>query len=66
MEWESREPTVEERVYRFAEYARSWGADEDLIAVDLYRKLLAFGYGADDAVEVLRDVGIEWTRGKAA
>jgi hypothetical protein len=65
LEWEKRELTVEDRIWRFAQWARGWGADEDLIAVDLFRKLVRFGYGDQDASEVLRQIGIDYA-GSAA
>lgn len=60
LEWEQRPRTIEDKAYRFAQWARSIGADEDLIGCDLTTKLLGLGYGEDSAAVVLRDVGIVW------
>ena len=61
LEWETREPTPEDRAWRFAQWARSVGIDDEVaIGSDLYGKLLALGYLEPDAVEVLRAVGIVW------
>jgi hypothetical protein len=60
LEWEQRPRTVEDRTFRFAQWARSWGAPEDLLACDLAGKLLRLGYSDDEAAEVLRDAGVAW------
>jgi hypothetical protein len=58
--WETRERTVEERLYAFAQWARELGVDDRLIGRDLYGKLIAAGYAHVEALDVLRDVGIVW------
>jgi hypothetical protein len=61
LEYETRELTVEEKVFHFAEWARSIGIDDEAaIACDLYGKL-SVRLSAEDAAEVLRDVGIVYT-----
>jgi len=62
LEWEQRPRTIEDRTFRFAQWARSWGAPEDLLACDLAQKLVRLGYTRADAAEVLRDAGIVWRR----
>jgi hypothetical protein len=62
LEWEQRPRTIEDRAFRFAQWARSWGAPEDLTACDLAGKLLRLGYSDDDAAEILRDAGVIWQR----
>jgi hypothetical protein len=52
--------SIRERLRLTAEGFRSWGAPDDLIAVDLARKLLERGYSAQDAADLLNDVGITW------
>jgi hypothetical protein len=61
LEYETRELTVEERLYRTAEIFRTWCDDEEAIATDLAWKLVRIGYSTDQAEEVLRSVGITWT-----
>ena len=60
MEWEQRERTVEDRAYRFVQWARSIGAEDDQIGSSLTTKLRRLGYSNDSATDVLRDVGIAW------
>lgn len=64
LEYETRELTVEERLYRTAEVFRTWCDDEDAIATDLAWKLVRHGYSTDEAEEVLGRVGITWTAKK--
>jgi hypothetical protein len=66
MEYEKRELTVEERLYRTAEDFRSWGAPEDLIGQDLAWKLVKLGHSTDEAEELLRSVGVTWSPGKVS
>jgi hypothetical protein len=66
MEYETREPTIEERLYRTAEDFRSWGAPEDLIGVDLAWKLVRLGHSTDEAEELLRSVGVTWSGSKTS
>jgi hypothetical protein len=61
LDWESRERTVEERLYSTAEGFRSWGAPERDIGLDLAQKLLRLGYSSESAEQLLRSVGVEWT-----
>jgi hypothetical protein len=64
--WETRERTPQERAYNFAQWGRSIGATDAMIGVELTRVLLERGYSDEDAAELLADVGIGWTRSKAA
>ena len=57
LDWE-RERTPQERVYSFAEWGRSIGADDAMIACEVTRALLGRGYSADEAAELLREVGV--------
>ena len=67
MEYEKRELTIEERIYKTAEAFREWCDDEAAIAADLAWKLVRFGYSTDQAEECLRSVGISWSaRSKAS
>jgi hypothetical protein len=59
MEYETRELTVQERLYRTAQDFRGWGAPEREIGLDLAWKLIKLGYSTDDTEELLRDVGVE-------
>jgi hypothetical protein len=61
MEYETRELTIQERLYKTAEDFRSWGALEYEIGLDLAWKLIRLGYSTDDAEELLRDVGVTWS-----
>jgi hypothetical protein len=60
LEWEQRPRTIEDRAWRFTKWARSIGAEDDLIGCNLTTKLRELGYSEDSAAEVLRDVGIAW------
>jgi hypothetical protein len=60
LEWEQRPRTIEDRAYRFSRWARSMGAEDDLISCSLTTDLGELGYSRDSAAEVLRDVGIVW------
>ena len=60
LEWERRPRTIEDRAFRFAQWARSIGAEDDLIGCNLTTKLRELGFSDDSAAEVLRDVGIDW------
>jgi hypothetical protein len=62
MEWERRPRTVEDKAWRFSKWARSIGAEDDLIGCNLFSSLLAKGYAEEAATEVLRDVGVAWHR----
>jgi hypothetical protein len=73
--YEKRELTTEEHLCCAAEEFRAWGAPEDLIGVDLARKLLAQGYSQEEAAELLRAAGVSvpasfmrtnWSEGDAA
>lgn len=66
LEYEAREATVEDRLYRTAEVFRTWCDDENAIATDLAWKLVRSGYSTDEAEEVLGRVGITWTARKAS
>jgi hypothetical protein len=66
LEYETRELTIEERLYRTAQDFRSWGAPEYEIGQDLAWKLLKLGYAIEDAEELLRDVGVTWSADRAA
>lgn len=60
LEYERRERTTEERCFAFAQWARELGIDDAMIGSDLYRKLLAYDYGSEEALEVLRNIGVNW------
>jgi hypothetical protein len=64
--WEKRERTPEERAFKFAQWGRSIGADDAMIGVELTRVLLARGWSDDEAAELLLNIGVVWTRSKAA
>jgi hypothetical protein len=66
LEYEQRELTIEERLYRTAEVFRTWCDDEDAIATDLAWKLVRHGFSTDEAEEVLGRVGITWTARKVS
>jgi len=66
MAYEKRERTPEERAYAFAQWGRSIGATDAMIGCELTRALLARGWSDDEAAELLRDIGVAWTRRKAA
>jgi hypothetical protein len=66
LEYETRELTVQERLYRSAQDFRSWGAPEREIGVDLAWKLIKLGYSTEDAEELLRDVGVEWSASRTS
>ncbi len=61
LEYEARDLTVEERLYKTAQIFRSWCDDEAAIATDLAWKLVRHGFSTDEAEEVLGRVGITWT-----
>jgi hypothetical protein len=66
MEYEKRQRTPEERAFKFAQWGRSIGASETAIGCEMTRALLERGYSDEDAAELLRDIGVVWTRRKAA
>jgi hypothetical protein len=66
LEWETRERTPQERAYAFAQWGRSIGASEAAIGCEMTRALLERGYSDEDAAELLQDVGVVWSRRKAA
>jgi uncharacterized alpha-E superfamily protein len=66
LEYETRELTIEERLYRTAHDFRSWGCPEDEIGRDLAWKLIKLGHSVEDAEELLRSVGVTWSGSKAA
>ena len=66
MKYEKRERTPEERAYQFAQWGRSIGADDAMIGVEITRVLLRRGYSEEAAAELLRDIGVIWTRVMAA
>jgi hypothetical protein len=53
--------TIEDRLYRTAEDFRRWSAPEREIGFDLAWKLIKGGYSTEDAEELLRTVGVEWS-----
>lgn len=61
MEYETRELTIEERLYKTAESFRGWCDDEAAIGQDLAWKLVRIGYSTDEAEDLLRNVGVKWT-----
>lgn len=56
-----REPTIEERLLRTAQDFRMWFSDEYLLGQDLAWKLIRLGYSCNEAEDLLRSVGVEWT-----
>lgn len=60
LEYERRERTAEERCFAFAEWARELGISDAMIGSELYRKLLAYGYGSEYALQLLTDIGVDW------
>jgi len=66
LEYETRELTIEERLYKTAEDFRSWCVDEYLIGQDLAWKLIKLGHSTDEAEDLLRSVGVTWTAEKAS
>jgi hypothetical protein len=66
LEYETRERTIQERLYATAEDFRSWGCPEAELGLDLAWKLLKLGYSTDEAEELLRSVGVTWSANRAA
>ena len=60
LQWEQRERTPQDKAYRFAQFGRSMGAEDDLISCSLTTKLRGLGYNEDGTAEVLLDVGVAW------
>jgi hypothetical protein len=58
LDWEKRPRTIEEKAYRFAQYGRSIGAEEDLISCNLLIALAGEGYSRKEAIEVLTGAGV--------
>ena len=61
LEYQQRELTIEERLYRTAQDFRSWCPDERLLGQDFAWNLVRLGYSTDEAEDLSRSVGVEWS-----